>query len=69
MENLDLTIDQDDLKALFIACKLPISFPVFCTRNEKAYKEYHARNTNNVERYGKPKTFSQWVNAQIISLT
>jgi hypothetical protein len=69
MNNINLTIDQDDLKCLFIACKLEVSFATFEKDCYNSYRDYYSRNINNVQVYGEPKTFSQWVNAQIIALT
>ena len=68
MANIDFTIEQDDLKCLFIACKLQTSFETFVTDCKKAYAEYNQRNLDNLQKYGKPKTYSQWVNGQILSL-
>lgn len=69
MGNIDLTIDQDDLKCLFIACKPKQSFGEFMKECEQGYLDYHKRNLENLQRYGQPKTYSQWVNGQIIYLT
>lgn len=65
MKNIDFTVDKNDLKCLFIACKINGSFNSFIKECEQAYIEYHERNLNNMQKYGKPKTFSQWINAQI----
>lgn len=69
MNNIDFTIDQDDLKCLFIACRLKVTFATFEKDCRDSYRAYYSRNINNVERYGAPKTFSQWVNGQILALT
>ena len=72
MENLNFDIDIDDLKILFIHTRdayKGMSFDKWVIEAKTAYKEYHARNTNDLQKYGTPKTFSQWVNGQIISLT
>lgn len=66
---MDLKIDITDLKALYIACKMPDSFEAFVNQCERGYKDYHARNTAQPEKYGQPKTYSQWINAQTIALT
>jgi hypothetical protein len=69
MENINFIIDKEDLKCLFIACKLDVSFEKFVKDCEDGYSDYFKRNLENLEKYGKPKTFSQWVNGQIIALT
>lgn len=69
METIDFIIDQDDLKCLFIACKLPVTFENFIKDCKSSYLEYYKRNSENLERYGAPKTYSQWINGQIIALT
>jgi hypothetical protein len=71
MENtLDFTIDQEDLKCLFIACRNAYkSFDNFIEDSKIQYTNYFNRNTNNLQKYGAPKTYSQWVNGQIIALT
>jgi hypothetical protein len=70
MKNIDFTIDQEDLKCLFIACiNAYKSFDEFVEDSKKSYTEYHKRNLDNLAKYGNPKTFSQWVNGQIIALT
>ena len=68
MENMDFTIEKDDLKCLYIACKLTLSFDAFVKECEQNYIEYHKRNLDNLEKYGQPKTYSQWVNGQTIAL-
>jgi hypothetical protein len=69
MANIDFTIEQDDLKCLFIACNYQTSFETFVIDCMKAYAEYNQRNLDNLQKYGKPKTYSQWVNGQTLSLT
>ena len=70
MKSLDFTIDKEDLKCLFIACRNAYkSFDEFIKDSEKGYSEYYKRNSDNPEKYGNPKTYSQWVNGQIIALT
>lgn len=69
MANIDFTIEKDDLKCLFIACKLQTSFNVFISDCKKSYTEYYQRNLDNLQKYGEPKTYSQWINGQILSLT
>ena len=59
----DFTIDEDDLKSLYFACK-------------GAYKDYDYFVKDSKEGYegylflkkDKPKTFSEWINAQTIAL-
>ncbi len=72
MENLNFDIDKDDLKVLFIHVRdayKGISFEKFVIEAQNSYLEYFNRNKNNLQKYGTPKTFSQWVNGQIIALT
>ena len=72
MKNLNFEIENDDLKILYLhtcdAYKL-MSFDKWIIESKNAYKEYYNRNLNDLQKYGTPKTFSQWVNGQIISLT
>lgn len=70
MENsqIDFTIEENDLKCLFIACESRDAFSVFVEDCKKAYEEYHKRNSENPIMFGRPKSFSQWVNAQTIAL-
>ena len=68
MENIDFTIDKKDLKCLYIACKPKENFNEFVKDCQEGYVDYHTRNLDNLQRYGNPKNFSQWVNGQIISL-
>lgn len=72
MENLNFTIDAQDLKVLYLHTRdayKGMSFDKWVIEAKNAYKDYHNRNLNNLQKYGAPKTFSQWVNGQIISLT
>jgi hypothetical protein len=69
MENIDFTIDEDDLKCLYIACKPIESFNEFVKDCKEGYAYYHKRNLDDLQKYGQPKTFSQWINGQIIYLT
>jgi hypothetical protein len=72
MKNIDFTIDIEDLKCLFIVCTKAfknVPFDSFVNNCKISYCLYHKRNTENLEKYGSPKTFSQWVNGQIIALT
>lgn len=69
MKNLNYTVAEEDMKALFIACRLDISYQNFVIGNKKAYSDYHFRNSKNIAYFGEPTTFSQWINGQILSLT
>jgi len=69
MESVNFTIDNNDLKCLFIACKSKQSFDEFVNECKQGYALYHKRNLDNLQKYGQPKTYSQWVNGQIILLT
>lgn len=63
MKNIDFTIDQDDLKCLFIHTTNAykgLYFNKWVEETKKAYSEYAKRDD--------PKTFSQWINGQIIAL-
>jgi hypothetical protein len=69
MEAINFTIDNNDLKCLFIACDFKKSFSEFVKECEQGYRLYHKRNLDNLQKYGQPKTYSQWINGQTISLT
>jgi hypothetical protein len=69
MEAINFTIDNNDLKCLFIACNCKNTFSEFVKECEQGYRLYHKRNLDNLQKYGQPKTYSQWVNGQILSLT
>lgn len=72
MENLNFEIDNDDLKILYLhTCNAykGMSFEKWVINQKDAFKQYCNRNLNDLQKYGTPKTFSQWVNGQIISLT
>lgn len=61
----DFTIDQQDLKILFVHTKEAYrgyTFERWCNEIKKAYISFIKYKVN-------PKTFSQWVNGQIIYLT
>ncbi len=64
----DLRINQDDLKTLFAHTKGAynnMTFSDWCKECKKSYMSYF----NNKELFNNRKyTYSQWVNAQIISL-
>ena len=68
----DLTIELQDLRILFLKSKYTKfskqGFESFVIECEKSYLDYYNRNINNSNKYGNPKTYSQWVNGQIISL-
>jgi hypothetical protein len=69
---LDFTIEEQDFRILFLKMpqyKLtPQGFEAFKKECKESYVSYFNRNTNNLTKYGEPKTFSQWINAQIIVL-
>ena len=69
MKNIDFTIERNDLKCLFLHASNRCTFEKFVSEAKQSYSEYHKRNSENLEKYGSPKTFSQWVNGQIIALT
>ena len=65
MGTTDFTIDQEDLKILFLHVEEAYqgyTFEKFVFVTKQAYVIY-AKSKEN------PKTFSQWVNGQIIYLT
>jgi len=69
MKELNLKIDQDDLKALFIACGNSVkncSFQDWVRNTEVGYESYFERQVRLKQAH---LSFSQWVNGQIISLT
>ena len=65
-------IEEQDLRILFLKTKntkfSAQGYRNFIKECEEAYLDYFNRNTNNLEKYGTPKTYSQWVNGQIIAL-
>jgi hypothetical protein len=72
MENLDFIIDQDDLKCLMVAtlgAYKGYSFDDFVKETKESYAKYHKRNMENLDRYGNPKSYSLWINGQILALT
>ena len=72
MGTLNFEIDNNDLDILYLHTMDAyngMSLDKWVIEIKIAYKEYYNRNLNNSQRYGTPKTFSQWVNGQIISLT
>ena len=65
MKNIDFKIDTEDLMALFAAVKFAygnITFDAWVKECKKSYISYIKVKENT-------KTYSQWVNGQIISLT
>lgn len=72
MKKLDFTIEEQDLRILFLKTQSTKfsadGFNDFINECKKAYSDYYNRNINNVSKYGLPKTYSQWVNGQIIAL-
>jgi len=68
----DLRIELQDLRLLFLKSKYTKfskqGFEAFVIESKKSYLDYYNRNINNLNKYGNPKTYSQWVNGQIIAL-
>jgi hypothetical protein len=68
----EFNIDSQDLRILFLKTSTTTfsakGFNNFIKECEVSYLDYFNRNMNNLERYGSPKTYSQWVNGQIIAL-
>ena len=68
----DLKIEDQDLRILFLKTQntkfSSDGYKKFIKECEESYLDYFNRNTNNLEKYGTPKTYSQWVNGQIIAL-
>jgi len=66
MIEVNYSIDQDDLKALYLLSKNAfgnMTFNEWCNATRNAYLEYAKSNRDS------PHTFSQWVNGQTIALT
>lgn len=64
MKNVDFTIDQTDLKVLYVKTKHAygnISFEAWTEEVKKAYSNFASKREN-------PKSFSEWINGQIIYL-
>jgi hypothetical protein len=71
-QNVDFTIDQDDLKCLFLHTEKAYqayTFEKFVEECKQVYIDYRKRNLDNLAKYGEPKSFSQWVNGQVVYLT
>lgn len=68
----NFTIEEQDLRILFLktqTTKFSLQgFTNFIKECEESYLDYFNRNMNNLEKYGTPKTYSQWVNGSIIAL-
>jgi len=68
----ELKIEDQDLRILFLKSEYTNfskqGFENFVIECKKSYLDYYNRNINNLEKYGNPKTYSQWVNVQIIAL-
>lgn len=65
MTQIDFTIDQNDLKILFLHTRhaySSITFEKWVIEVKSAYSSFIREKEN-------PKTFSAWVNGQIIALT
>jgi hypothetical protein len=69
MSNIDFTIEEEDLKCLFIACRYNKSFKDFKKECESGYTSYYNRNNNDLQKYGEPKSYSNWINGQTLFLT
>ena len=67
---INFEIDLEDLKALFLhtkdAYKKNITFNIWVDNCQANYEQYFERQIQLNET---PKSFSQWVNGQIIALT
>lgn len=64
MKNTDFTIDLIDLQTLYIHTRKAygnMPFEAWVLECQKAYNEYLEKREN-------PKTYSQWVNGQILAL-
>ena len=68
----NFNIENEDLKILFLKTQRnkfsEKAFNNFIKECEHCYLDYFNRNINDLERYGNPKTYSQWINGQIIYL-
>lgn len=65
MTKLNFTIDQNDLKTLFIHTKFAyngLTFSQWVGEIKESYSDYFNKAK-------KIKTFSEWINGQIIALT
>lgn len=72
MKNPEFTIEDQDLRILFLKTQntkfSAQGYINFIKECQEGYLDYFNRNMNNLEKYGIPKTYSQWVNGQIIYL-
>ena len=69
VSKINFDIQQDDLKALFIACggcRRKQSFNMWVHNTEANYEEYFLKFT---ELKREVKTFSEWVNGQTVAMT
>ena len=68
MKTLDFNIDRKDLKTLYLCTgySMSISFDHWVNECEASYELYFERQ---IQLNQNPKTFTQWVNGQIIALT
>jgi hypothetical protein len=65
MTELNFSIEQDDLKALFVHTRVAYGNMTFGQWVEEVKSAYSIFATGKSD----VRTFSQWVNAQIIALT
>lgn len=67
-----LKADLQDLRILYLKTETTKfskeGFNKFIKDCENSYRLYFDRNNADFKKYGNPKTYSQWVNGQIISL-
>lgn len=69
---IDFTVSENDIKCLFIASLSGVkgyTFEKFVSECKEGYLMYYNRNMNDLKYYGKPKTYSQWINGQILAIT
>jgi len=71
MSTLNYSIEIEDLKVLMIKSIVAYkntSFENFVIECKQSYSDYYNRNMSDLKKWGQPKSFSQWVNGQIIAL-
>ncbi len=63
-KQIDFTIDEMDLKTLFLHtrhCYKGYTFEKWCDEIKRVYAKYHTQRET-------PKTFFEWVNGQILAI-
>jgi hypothetical protein len=68
IKTMNLTINETSLKELWLLtkyCQNYLSFDHWKYKCKIAYIEYYNRNLNDLEKYGLPLIYQEWINKQI----